>query len=507
MRKLLLALLPVAAMLVVAEPAAAIGTTCAALGAPTVPGAEVVSMSAVERHDHTVPPGPFNPEPITDIPPFCDVNLTLTHPGAGDNVTVDVWLPLAGWNGRFQGTGGGGFAAGFGDAGVAPAVKEGYVAAATDAGVAGDPGSPEQWALSADGSVNQELLTNFAARSVHDMTVAGKALTRLFYGRPAANAYWNGCSTGGRQGLMSAQRYPKDYDGILAAAPAINWNRFLIAELWPQVVMSQSGNFPTPCELQAFADAAVAACDGIDKVTDRVIGNPTQCRYDPYRLVGTTIECEGTPVTISRADAAVVAKIWAGPGVWDALPRGTSFWGIAGTTPDGTAGVPFPIAENWVKYFLKQDPTFDTATIGYGEFYRLFAQAYAQYRDVIGTSNTDLSAFRKAGGKMVTWHGQADELIFPGGTIRYWQQVRHADDFFRLFMAPGVGHCGGGPGAAPTDPLASVVKWVEQGKAPEKLPAASPTATRDLCRYPLVSRYDGHGDQNAAASYRCARSY
>jgi pimeloyl-ACP methyl ester carboxylesterase len=504
--KLLLAAIPIAALVVATNPAAAEVAACTAVQAPTVPGARVLTVTAVERHDYVVPPGMTNPEPITDIPAFCEVVVTLTHPGAGDVVTVEAWLPLTTWNGRFQGTGGGGYAPGFFDQALAPAVKQGYAATSTDAGVGSDPLTPT-WALTDDGAVNRELLTNFASRSLHDMAVAGKALTAGFYGRPATYAYWTGCSTGGRQGLMSAQRYPDDYDGIVAAAPAINWTKFVVAEQWPQVVMAEANNYPTPCELQAFADAAVTECDRADKVPDGVIGDPTRCEYDPYRLVGTTILCDGRPITISPSDAAVVARIWAGPGVWSGLPKGTPFWGVAGTTPDGTAGTPFPVADNWIKYFLKRDPTFDTSTLTFGDWYRLFAQSIAEYRAVIDTSDPNLSAFRAAGGKMITWHGQADEVIFPAGSTKYWQQVPRANDFYRLFMAPGVGHCGGGRGAAPTDPLAAVVAWVEQGRAPNTLPAATPTSTKNLCPYPKVSRYDGKGNPNDASSYRCAHSY
>ncbi len=505
--RLLLAVLPIAAPVVFAGPAAASESACESIAAPTVPGARVLSVSGVERHDFVVPPDPFNPEPITDIPAFCEAVVTLTHPGADDVVTIEAWLPLDTWNGRFQGIGGGGFSAGFFDPSLAPPVKSGYSAASTDAGV--DSGTtaafdPSGWALRADGTVNKQLLTNFASRSLHDLAVAGKALTASFYGRPAAYTYWNGCSTGGRQGMMSAQRYPTDYDGILAAAPAINWTKFVMAEQWPQVVMAQEGNRPSDCELQAFADAAVAACDRVDKVADGVIGDPRRCRYDPYRLVGKQILCDGQQVTITRADAAVVAKIWAGPGVWSGLPKGTPFWGVAGQTP-------FPMAENWIKYFVKRDPTFDTSTITYRDWYRLNARSDSEFGETIGTDDPDLSAFRAAGGKMVTWHGEADEFIFPAGTLDYRARVSRAthgqvDDFFRVFMAPGVGHCAGGAGPVPTDPLAAVVAWVEQGKAPETLPAATATSTRDLCRYPLVSRYVG-GDPDVAASFRCARSY
>jgi hypothetical protein len=502
--RLTAALLPLLALVVFAGPASAT-SSCGGLATPAVPGAQVVSLTAEELHDFVVPPGPFTPEPI-EVPPFCRVLMTLTHPGANDTVTVAVWLPLTGWNGRFQGTGGAGYAAGFFDFTLASAMNGGYAAAATDAGVPLNPADPSEWAD------DPELLTNFASRSLHDMAVAGKAVTGDFYDRPAAYSYWNGCSTGGRQGLMSAQRYPTDYDGIMAAAPAINWTRFVVAEQWPQVVMSELGNHPTQCELEAFNTAAVAACDGLDKVTDGIIAGPERCRYNPYDLVGTTILCNGQEVTISQADAAVVARIWAGPGVWSGLPKGTPFLGIANTTPDGTAGVPFSISDNWLKHFLVRDPSFDTSTLTYADWYRLFAQSQAEYGTTIDTSNPNLTAFRAAGGKMITWHGEADELIFPAGTTNYWHRVDaatpgRAEDFFRVFMAPGVGHCFGGIGPVPTDPLAAVVAWVETGKAPETLPARTEQVTRNLCRYPLVSRYNGTGNPNDASSYRCARSY
>jgi hypothetical protein len=335
-------------------------------------------------------------------------------------------------------------------------------------------------------------------------------VTARYYGHPANYSYWNGCSTGGRQGLMEAQRYPTDYDGIVAAAPAVNWTKFIPAEQWPQVVMNEANNHPTQCELEAFNTAATTVCDTLDKVADGIISSPADCRFNPYQLVGKKIQCNGREVTITRSDAEVVAKIWAGPGVWSGMQKGTPFSGIANTTEDGTEGIPFLISDNWIKDFLLHDPTYDTSTITYADWYRLFAQSKREYAN-IDTSNPNLTAFRAAGGKMVTWHGEADQLIFPAGTKDYYQRVDaatpgHTEDFYRLFMAPGVDHCAGGTGPAPTDPLAAVVTWVEQGKSPETLPAQSETATRNLCRYPLVSRYTG-GDVNQASSYRCARTY
>jgi hypothetical protein len=434
-----------------------------------------------------------------------------------DRVKVTVWLPISGWTGRFQGTGGGGYAMTMNDAGLAVAVKGGYAAASTDGGHDQDTESPASWALGPDGHVNQGLLQNFASRSLHDMAVAGKAVTAQYYGRPAKYSYWDGCSTGGRQGVMEAQRYPDDYDGISAAAPAVNWDRFIPATLWPQIVMQQEHNFPTQCEFSAFQHAAIAACDKNDGVADGVVDLPKSCDYNPYRLVGTKIVCDGKEITISRADAEVVRKIWEGSPQYYGLNESTPLSGHANTVtgPDGkTVGQPFRIGETWVQYFLKEDPNFDIATITYRDFERLFRKSQAKYNEIIGTDDPDLSAFRASGGKMITWHGTDDSLIPYQGTVEYLQRVQRAmggastvDNFYRVFLAPGADHCFGGTGPFPFDPLATVVDWVEKGKVPDTLPAQTldGTTTRNLCHYPLVARYNGHGDPKSADSYTCRR--
>ncbi|MCI2424178.1 tannase/feruloyl esterase family alpha/beta hydrolase [Saccharopolyspora sp. K220] len=507
-----------------AKPADPAPLACSAMSVSAPPGAGVESVTAVRQEGGTVtfpvqPPSTEPPPPITGVPAYCDITVTLNHPGANDHARVKVLLPESGWTGRFQAVGGSGYAAGDFGAPLVAAVKNGYAAASTDAGVTLSFLDTSAWALTADGQVNLPLLQNFASRSMHDLAVVGKEVTAKFYGRAADFSYWNGCSTGGRQGYVEAQQHPDDFDGILANAPAINWDRFAVATLWPQVVMNQEHNFPTACEFKAFKDAAVQSCDAHDGVTDGIIGQPQNCDYDPKQLVGKTIVCDGEQVTISAADADVVRKIWDGPQpLWFGLPEGADFSGLASTVTaaDGTMSAPgFPIAKNWVQTFLKQQPDFDTATISYDQFTELFRQSQRQYNDIIGTDDPDLSAFREAGGKMITWQGLADTLIPPQGTIDYRQRVdqvmggtSRVDSFYRLFLAPGVAHCGGGTGPVPTDALAALVNWVEHGTAPNTLPAAATdatgkTVTRDLCRYPKVASYTGHGDPADAASYRC----
>ncbi|WP_194915938.1 tannase/feruloyl esterase family alpha/beta hydrolase [Catenulispora rubra] len=507
--------------------AAAAGTpsafTCSAFQLPAPAGAVVESVTA-----STVPAGtyqvpgtpPLGGFPIPDVPAHCEVTVTLTHPGANDHATVQVWLPQTGWNGRFQGVGGAAYAAGqIGN--VATAVKQGYAAATTDAGV-DTSGLNSSWALTANGKINTAALTDFASRSVHEMTLVGKEVVADVYTHAASYSYFNGCSTGGRQGYMEAQKYPTDYNGINADAPAINWNQFEVATLWPQVVMNQEHTYPTGCEFNAFNAAAVKACDKLDGVVDGLISDPNKCGFDPRRLVGTKVECDGKQVTITAADADVVRKIWDGPRdtagrrLWYGLPVGASFDYLAASTTDAsgvTSGSPFIVPAQWVANFVQKQPGFSSANLTYKQFDQIFQKARAEYDSVIGTSNPNLSAFRNAGGKLITWQGDADQLIPTAGTVDYRQRVdalmggtKKVDDFYRVFLAPGVAHCGLQGGGV--DDMAALTTWVEHGQAPSVLHATLPTATgqtvaRDVCRYPMVSHYTGHGDPTSASSFRC----
>ncbi|MDI2124709.1 tannase/feruloyl esterase family alpha/beta hydrolase [Yinghuangia seranimata] len=497
--------------------------TCTPFQLPGPDGAAVESVTATSVPAGTFQvPGvpPLGGFPVPDVPAHCAVTVTLTHPGAGDHATVRVWLPQSGWNGRFQAVGGVAYAAGDNGAGLAAAVKQGYAAATTDAGVGGalDTG----WALDSSGRINTTSLNNFASRSAHEMALVGKQVVADVYGRAASYSYWNGCSTGGRQGYMEAQKYPTDFNGVNAAAPAINWNQFEVATLWPQVVMNEEHTYPTPCEFDAFNRAALNACDTLDGVADGLVSDPGACDVDPRRLVGTTVECDGKQVTITAADAEVVRKIWDGPRdangkrLWYGLPVGADFRYLAATTTDAngaTTGAPFFVPAAWAATFVEKRPALGNADLTYAKFDEIFRKARAEYDDVIGTRDADLSAFRAAGGKLLTWHGDADQLIPTAGTVDYRERVdarmggtRKVDDFYRVFLAPGVAHCGLGGNV---DDLAALTAWVEQGKAPAVLHASLTTATgqtvvRDVCRYPMVSRYTGHGDPAAASSFRCA---
>jgi pimeloyl-ACP methyl ester carboxylesterase len=481
------------------------GGPCENLMSLTLPNTVITSA--------TVDPG------SATMPASCRVHATVTHPPAGDIVNIDVWLPVDTWNGRFMGVGGGGYSGGSPQSLAGP-VRQGFAAGSTDTG---HPGGSGGFALDPQGRLNWQLIRDFAYLGVHDMTVVGKALTTAFYGRPARYAYWNGCSTGGRQGLAEAQRYPDDYDGILSAAPAINWSRFIPAELWPQLVMLNEENFLPQCKFAAFQAAAIEACDEVgDRVTDGVIGDPSRCDFDPRTLIGTVTPCG----TITALDAAVVERILAGPRtttgafLWYGLTPGTTFAALAGTTTaDGvTTGVPFPIALTHIGIWLLQNPAWDWRTTIYEGFEQQFTQSVEQYTDVIGTDNPDLDAFRRSGGKVLIWHGQTDQLIFPQGTVDYYERVKdemggeaRTERFARLFLAPGVTHCAGGPGPNPDAPLAALIDWVERGRAPQTLDGVvrdstgTIVQTRPICLYPEVAAYKGRGDPTKASSFACRR--
>ena len=451
-------------------------------------------------------------------PAACKVTVTATHPPAGDTENISIWLPASGWNGRFQGTGGGGYTGGS-ISSLAEPLSEGYATGETDTGHTVSGGS---FALNPDGTLNWQLVQD-SVLGIHEMTVAGKTLTASFYGHKARYSYFTGCSAGTRQGITEAQQYPSDYDGVEGGSPAINVTIQRVVGLWGQMVMQQAGDFLPQCKLDAATAAAVKACDNLDGVKDGVINDPTKCMFNPQTLVGTSTSCG----TITQTDATILKKIWQGPKdtqgnfLWYGLAMGSSLSSLNGTgTVNGQLdGMPSSLMTDWVKYFLLQNPNWDWHTLTPAQFEQLLTQSKQEYGIVLG-DNPDLTAFRNNGGKMVLWQGWSDQLLAPQGATTYYDKVvdvigglGKTQDFARLFMAPGVGHCGGGAGPQPTGQLQALVDWVEHGKAPKTLTAqkTDPTTgnvieTRPLCAYPEVAVYKGHGDTNKASNFDCRKS-
>ncbi|MBL9127060.1 MAG: tannase/feruloyl esterase family alpha/beta hydrolase [Verrucomicrobiales bacterium] len=477
--------------------------------APLYPGATPV-RSCESLRDLAIPDVAIDAAAVEGTDGSCRVTATVTPRPGGGRIKVWIALPSNGWNGRFRGTGGGGFLGG-GPRSLTRPVAAGYAAAATDTGHEGGSGS---FALDKQGRLDWPAIRNNAYLGIHEMTVLGKAVTAAFYGKPAKYCYFEGTSTGGRQGLMEAQRYPEDYDGIVSACPAVYWHRFVPVDLWPQVVMSSANRFVPKSKFDAATVAAVKACDALDGVVDGVIDDPSSCDYDPKSLVGTQVDGE----ILTAEDADVIRRIWNGPTrqdgsfLWYGLSRGTDLSALAGTGGSPRVGKPFGVAHDWFRYFLVQDPAWDWSTLSLLEFEARWLQSVEQYGAVIGTDDPDLSAFRDRKGKIIILHGLADQLIPAGGSIRYYAKVRETlgpttDGFARLFLAPGVDHGFRGAGPSPVGVTAAITRWVETGEAPERLMAEARDKegkvlrTRPLFPYPKVAKYRGQGSTDEASNY------
>jgi pimeloyl-ACP methyl ester carboxylesterase len=475
---------------------------CEKLANASLPQATITTAREIAAGEYTPPAGGRQ----TNLPTFCRVALTISP-----QIHIEVWLPRDTWNGRYRGEGGGGYAGQVSYAGLAEGIRRGYATASTDTGHPASAGG--SFALNPDGTLNAQLIVDFAERSLHELAIKAKALIKAYYGTSPRFSYWNGCSTGGRQGLMAAQRFPEEYDGLVIGAPAINWDRFIPAELWPQIVMHHTtGGSISAARLTAATKAAVAACDASDGVADGIINDPRKCAYDPAVLICKAGDDAASCLTPQEADA--IRKIWNGPmtesgqRLWFGLERGTPLNSLAGNNP-------FVIALAHFQYWIHQNPNFDWHTLTESGFEAEFRASQLKFHDVIGSDNPKLDGFRKHGGRMIIWHGEADPLIFPRGTVNYFERVLAANggtervkDFARLFMAPGVGHCAGGDGPNPVGLLDAVVDWVEKGVAPNTVQASrrrpdGTMLTRPLCPYPTTAKWTGNGTADDAANFVC----
>jgi pimeloyl-ACP methyl ester carboxylesterase len=511
--------------------------TAQAIPAPQLFGLEILNVQASLVTNFSLSATPIQVWTKSEFAglDFCNVTIQYTHPGQDDNITVIMQLPeVSKWNGRLAAAGGSGWSAMQGDAGMIPAVDAGFAVVETDAGVTTNSLSPAAWALSSPGNPDLQRLNTFASVAYHDAAMIGKDIVASFYGQPASYSYWIGCSTGGRQGHMMAQRYPEDFDGISALAPGINWGQLMGSLSWARQVMYELDAAPPPCEIAALTAAAIAACDANDGLADGVISAPELCQFDPVELVGQPYDCDGVSRTFTSDAAKVVQNSWAG----QRSPTGELLWYGYGfdaflgytasttcSTDDNCTVLPIPLGDDWFRYWVAANPDLDMANLTRTEFDRLYHLGLQRYDSIIGTRDPDLTAFRDVGGKMLTWHGLADELIPYGASVDYYDRVRevdgNVDDYFRLFLSPGTAHCSPGQGPFPHGVLDDLVRWVEEGVAPEQLVAQDLTnidpATgklsggenetagrgRPLCLYPKTQRYIG-GDADLVSSYRCA---
>jgi feruloyl esterase len=515
--------------------------------------------SALDNTGTFVVPNSNPPQTITGLPAFCRVTATLT-PTPDSSIAIEVWLPETTWNGRFLGTGGGGFQGIISYNELASGIQAGFAATNSDLGTGvsgcsplfcgsdgnqgnplaidfGDPSTPSTGQFG-----HPERITDFGYRAIHLMTVRGKEIAHAFYQQKVGKAYFAGCSTGGQNALMEAQRFPEDYDGILAGAAAFNRTHLHMAglSLW-QDTHASPARFIQPGEMTLINKAVLAQCVGRDggASTDQFLTDPRDCRFDPKIL-----QCTGgnvPPACLTADQVTTIQKYYAGtidPVNGQVINPGAE----RGNETDNVLALGLAFQE------LLPEPAFD------GLFYWVFgadfgnpasAHNYAnfdfnhdvdtvddQLAAVLNADSADLSEFREHGSKLIMYHGWADPLIPSQSSINYFnalvsndsrgfQQVgfsigrssvlARTQSYARLFMVPGMYHCAGGPGPNVFDALTPLVTWVETGVAPETIVAAkfvndTPPAvqmTRPLCVYPKVARYSGSGSTSVAANFTC----
>ena len=465
-------------------------------------------------------PDPAIVERFRTTPQFCRVTAHA-HPSSDSDIVVEIWLPAEAWNGRFQALGGGGFAGVIPYPTLATVVKRGYAVAATDTGHT--TGANAEWAFG-----HPEKVVDFGYRAIHQMTVIGKAAVGAFYGKNAEHSYFLGCSTGGRQALMEAQRFPDDYDGILAGAPANYWTRLLTSAVWAMQSLGNDAESYIPAAKWKAVEAAVNnACDANDGVKDGILNDPRQCRFDPAVLAckaGDNDSC------LTAKQVVALKKMYGGPRdshgrsvFFGLLPgaesrqTGWESW-VSGESLGKSSG--FFFGKEYFSNMVFQDKNWDYHT---ASVEAALKAADRRTGPVLNATSPDLSRLAKHGGKLILYHGWNDPAIPALGTVDYFESVQKkmgrtaAEKFLRLYMVPGMQHCGSGPGAtaiggnvAPFEPdrniLSALEQWVEKGVAPSTIVASKPGSamTRPLCPYPQSARFEG-GDPNVASSFACVK--
>ena len=476
---------------------------CESLAGIAVTNGEVLSAQSVPAGAFAPPvaPNATASAAFKALPAFCRVTLKLT-PSADSDIRVEVWLPLSGWNRKLQASGNGGLGGAIPYPAMAASVKAGYAAAGTDTGHVGGnadfvAGHPEK-------------LVDFGHRAIHEMTVTAKMMVAAHYDAPPARAYFNSCSTGGRQALIEAQRYPDDFDGIVAGDPSWDQMRLYAARVWLNTYVNRSPAAAIPAsKYPMIHNAVLDRCDALDGVKDGVIENPARCSFD-----FATLTCKGEDradclttdqVETARAMTRPIRDPKSGavlhPGRY--YPGSELGWGgVAGPAPSGESH------EGMRKIVFTPDWDYHTITVPDD-----VERAVKADRGLLYGGDPNLSRFFSRGGKLLMYHGWADPLVSPDTSLIMHQQISSASgassaNSLALFMVPGMGHCQGGPGTDVFDKVAALDRWVETGLKPQSIEAAHMTAgavdrTRPLCAYPATARYIGSGSTDDAKNFRC----
>jgi len=485
------------AMLQTAAPA--YGATCESIATAKLPNGTVTSAQSVAAGAMTQTGGRGGAA-LADLPAFCRVAATLT-PTKESDIKIEVWLPSAGWNGKLQAVGNGGWNGNIDTNALAGAVRRGYAATSTDTGHTGGAGPWMQ---------NPEKLADWAYRSVHETAVAAKAIINALYGEAPKFSYFTGCSAGGRQAMVAAQRYPADFDGVVAGSPGLDWTSRAISALRANQAFEKDPASKVPAaKFPAITAAVMNACDALDGVKDGVLENPKACKFDPAVLA-----CKGAPDNscLTAPELETVRAIYASP----ANPKskreiaGLAFGSETSWTDLGWSG-PARTTGLELMRFVANDPQWTLAQFSFdADVVRAEEKA-----GVMNALDTNLKPFFDRGGKLISYHGWNDPQISPLNTTLYYDRVVKAmgganrvSNNYRLFMVPGMAHCGGGTGTSTFDMLTALEQWVEGKKAPDSIPAsrvesAKVVRTRPLCAYPQVASYKGSGSTDDAANFVC----
>jgi hypothetical protein len=504
--------------------------TCDSLVGLKLPATTITSAQTIGAGTFTLSADPPPPRSLLSsfkkLPDFCRVEGVI-QPSSDSHIEFEVWLPAFGWNGKYHGEGNGGFAGRINYAGLAASVLSGYASSSTDTGHKGEA-TDARWALG-----HPEKIVDFGYRAIHETAQKSTAIVRAFYEEDVKHSYFSSCSNGGRQALMEAQRYPADYDGIIAGAPAGSFTHIGASFTWDlQATEIDPASYIPADKYQAIEAAAVAACDARDGVKDGVIDDPTKCDFKPATLL-----CKGpeSAACLTQPQITALEKIYAGPrnsqgqqvypGFLPGGEAGRNGWAawISGDAPGKSVQYAFATQGGANLWF--QNVAWDFRTFNLDRDVKIADDSLGSRLNAV---DPNLKALNDRGGKLILYHGWNDPALAPLATVNYYQSVvakmgpKVAADFVRLYMVPGMQHCGGGPGPdsfgdAPSgtkeDPQhsmsAALERWVEAGIAPDKIIATKYAGkdvvrTRPLCPYPKVARYLGTGSTDEATSFTCA---
>jgi feruloyl esterase len=475
----------------------AIAASCDSLASLALPDTTITKVESIAD-------GGAAPQGLKNLPAFCRVAATLM-PSTDSDIKIEVWLPASGWNGKYEAVGNGGWSGAISYSAMGEALRRGYATSSTDTGHAGGSAS---FALG-----HPEKLIDYAYRSEHEMTVKAKAIIAAFYGNAPKLSYWNGCSAGGKQALKEAQKFPADFDGIIAGAPGNNWTGRATYSMWvAQAVHKDEAAYIPPEKYPLIHNAVVEKCDALDGVKDGILEDPTRCQFDPKVL-----ECKGAdgPACLTAPQVEAARKIYSGAinprtkqQIFPGLEPGSELdWNVLASPK------PFGIGDDFFKYVVFKDPSWDYKTLNFDSDIALAAKTD---NGLINATDPNLKAYFAHSGKLLQYHGWSDWQISPLNSVNYYQSVLETmggaskvQDSYRLFMAPGMGHCGGSEGPNNFDMLGALEQWAEKGKPPAQIVASrikngKVERTRPLCPYPQIAKYKGTGSTDDTANFACA---